>query len=256
MSNDCPNRCIDGLIINPYTHKREICLYCKDKREKEIESGDAIEKLNLPLGFTNSRFEADSVFPSYSSKYLDESSTEEVKKVMTQLVQDVSIGTKPSHSMLFNLGIKVVEDNFLCPLILKSYLSGLKTLPILDVATIRHKRAEYEEGVQQEGLTFTEMLEDDICVVSMDAGCDYRGILAVKGLMQLRARRGKATIILTHVWNKTVLDLCNEDENFHSLGLATLYSVKYIKKVEDTPNTGLGMSKAEFEAMKAHKNIL
>lgn len=252
----CPNNCIDGFLINPYTHSREICPYCRDKRKEEVESGDAIKDLNLPAGFTNTRFEPDSVFPSYALKYLDVESTNEVKEVMLKLVQDASIGIKPSYSMLFNLGAKVIEDNFLCPLVLKSYLAGIKTLPIIDVATLRHLRTEYEEGVQQEGLTFTDLLNGDMCVVSMDAGCDTRGILAVKGLMQLRARRGKATIILTHVWNRTVNVLCNEDDELKTLGLATCYSVKYVKKVEESANTGLGLSKAEFEAMKANRNIL
>lgn len=262
LNEVCPNHCRDGFIINPYTHKREICSFCKGKREEEVKSGTAIKDLNLPDSFTNTKFEPESVFPSYVLSHLEKDSVIKVSDVMQKLVQDASIGVKPNHSMLFNLGIKVVEDNFLCPLILKSYLSGLKTVPIIDVPTLRRKRYFYELGTgldKDDSFTFEDILESDMCVVVIDAGSDHMGVLAVKGLMQLRARKQKATIILTHLWNRDVANLQSEDD-IKSYGLATPYSIEYIKKEEGTYKKeqygGIGLTKKEFEAMKSGMNIL
>ena len=36
---DCPNHCIDGYIINPYSHKKVICDYCMNKRRLSVRDG-------------------------------------------------------------------------------------------------------------------------------------------------------------------------------------------------------------------------
>lgn len=254
----CPNNCVDGWIFNPYKKQKVECEYCKAKRVESVESGDAIEKLKLPKNYTNGRFVPETVFPEYMSKYLDESSVNEVKAHMKGLIDDIILGVLPKYSIMYNLGAKVIEGNFLNPLVLKGYIAGLKMTPIIDTATLCHIRNNFENNYQGEDdeIKFEELLSADLCVVSIDAGTSTKGVLAVKGLMQLRAKREKPTIILTHLWTKDIHNLCNEDSENFMYSLATLISVKYIKQVNSSPRAVMGMSKDEFTALQSPMNIL
>ena len=60
----------------------------------------------------------------------------------------------------------------------------------------------------------------------IDAGATYTSLLAVKGLVQLRAQKLKPTIIFTNQWNNYVRDICSEDD-YECYNLATLYSIEY-----------------------------
>lgn len=255
----CPNNCIDGWFINPYSHKREKCSFCADKRAKEIKT-KSVTDLGLPDSYVNIRFEPGSVIAQSEKSALSPNSLAEVEEKMQALVSSLAAGNLPEESILFNLGAKVHEQNLVYHLIAKSYIAGLKTLPLVDISTMMRERAMYERG---EPSAFNDYLDADTCVISIDAGTDYNGLMAVKGIMQLRGRRDKPTIILTHVWNKHIMSMCNEDD-FMTYSLARCVSVQYTGRrdnnhvVNGVKNSGSrhGMSEEQFNLFRERTNLL
>lgn len=255
----CPNHCNNGWIIDPYRKKREPCPYCKGKRQEEVSSGDVLSKLNLPKNFTNSKFEPRAVFPDYMFKQLSDESVTDVCNQMQELINMVTLGKTPDYSMLYNLGAKVIEGNFVNPLVLKAYLAGIKVVPVLDITTLCVLRNKYENDyTQDDEFTFKDYIDADLCVVSIDAGASYKGVLSAKGLMQLRAKYDKSTIFITHLWNRDVRMLLNEDTTLRYKNLATLYSVKYNEtNHQSTQITGIRggrLTPQEYNELKQHKN--
>lgn len=251
----CPNHCTNGWVVNPYTHKRVRYEHCLNKVLEEAQSGELSERLNLPVSYVNGEFKPEAVF---TDEGMEKDSVEEVLGVMRKLVGDVSIGELPDHSMLFNLGKRVYENNFLNPLVYKACLAGVDCLPVLTSLDITIARHRYEEGIPaRDGeLTFDRMLSAGLGVVTIDAGETRNGVLGVKGFMQLRARKGNPTIILTHIWNESTLTLIGDREK--QLSLATAYSIryareKYAKPAKSAPNRG--MTREEFDSMRQQKNF-
>lgn len=233
---DCPNKCIDGYYIDPYQHKRIKCMHCAEQREllvrKSItdKSGKTIEEmLNIPPAFSGINFESSSVLPKYALKNLEEDSVADVRTKLTELVNKISIGDLPNESILFNLGKKAFENNFICPFLLRAYNAGLSVVPMLSISELARLRVDYERGNDIEDISYKDVITRDVCVIVIDAGVTFNNIGTVKGLMQQRANKGLCTIIFTNYWGSYISDLCTEDEE-HVLNLATLYSVKYINK--------------------------
>lgn len=255
--SNCPNNCVNGWKINPYTHKRVRCEFCATQREVDLKSDDTYKNLRLPLSLTNGEFIPDTVF---SGKDMEEDSVEFVKEAMTTLIGDLSIGELPSHSMLFNLGRYVHENNFLNPLVLKAYKGGIDCLPVLTSLEVVLSRRYMEIDKSDDNIVlYNDMLSKGLCVVTIDAGETHEGVLAVKGLMQLRARNNLPTIIITHLWNKHISSLYEEGSDCYNI--ATLYSIKY-KSLEqevvnnrDTQFNGQ-LSKKQFEAMRKSNDFI
>ena len=74
----------------------------------------------------------------------------------------------------------------------------------------------------------------------LDAGAVHGDVLAVKGLMQLRAKNLRPTIIFTNVWNSSVHDLHDNDSG--SYNIAKLCSVEYIKKLNTNIKSEMGIT--------------
>ena len=232
---DCPNGCIDGYYVNPYTHKRVLCEYCEEKR-KSVVKEDLIDEstkkslkelLHLPDNFSGISFSIDSVLPKFALKDIKEDSLNNVKDVLTSLLNDISIGTLPSCSYLFNLGKKAYENNYIYAYLTRAYMSGLTVAPLITALDLCSLRNQCEIGVKDENdLSYKDLLNSDICIVSIDAGATYRSVNAVKGFMQLRANRNKATIVFTNSWGSQIFDLCSEEDEC-SYNLAKLVSIEY-----------------------------
>lgn len=241
---DCPNHCVGGKIFDPYTHMERVCEYCSKKRStvvrrdlKDKQTGKTIaELLKLPISFAGKEYQADTLVPTFARKDLNEDSLNKVLTELRDLLNKISVGTLPEHSLLFNLGKKVCENNYIYPFLLRAYKAGLTTAPMLSSIELMHMRSQYEEGYDSE---FKDYLEKQVCVVVIDAGANYKEIMAVKGLMQLRANRELPTIIFTGYWQKYLFDLIGDDSH-ESFNLARLISVEYKdeekNKDEESPN--------------------
>ena len=246
----CPNKCVDGFYINPYTHKRLVCQYCMDKRKEMVRTNakDANteqtvkEALNLPEYYLGYSFDIESVFPKYVLAGLTSESVKDVKNELSSLMQEISLGDVPKTSVLFNLGAKSNEDNFIFPFLVRAYMSGLKVSPLItshDLICMRNAERN-GTGYDRISCSYTSLLDSDVCVVVLDAGAVHGDVLAVKGLMQLRAKNLRPTIIFTNVWNSSVHDLHDNDSG--SYNIAKLCSVEYIKKLNTNIKSEMGIT--------------
>lgn len=242
---DCPNHCKDGYYVDPYKHKKILCPYCSDKRKEAIQYGlqdkktnKSIEEiLNLPSSFSGINFSVDTVIPNFMLKNLEEDSVVQVKEKLRSLMNDISVGVVPDYSIMFNLGDKAVENNFVCPYLLRAYNSGKSVVPMINLIELCSLRNDMENGIKPINgeLSYMDLLNREVCVIVIDTGATRYSINAVKGLMQLRANRDLSTIIFTNAWGYYIFELCSEDD-YKSKNLATLYSVKYNEKYKDTQN--------------------
>lgn len=275
--DDCPNHCVGGYIINPYEHKREICPYCEEKRKKisrgteaqlSSDSTDFLKMFNLQPVLNGSVYKDELVLPAFARKGLEPNSVSTVLKYLNSLINLASLGNLPECSYLINIGSKSCWINFVYPLMAKYYISGRTLTPLLYPPEICRLRAYAEKyGIQEEklGLNYYDLLDRDICVVILDSGTMTTGILAVKGLMQLRASKGKSTIILTDLWGSQLEGMYyTEEENYKNI--AKLVTVEYLsreKKPTEAPPVARPstmsrsqLSASEFEAMRSAKNYL
>lgn len=275
---DCPNKCIDGYYVDPYKHKRVLCQYCSDKRVQSVKNNlmdntlnqTLKESLNLPDSFTGINFDIDTVIPKFAVKDITEESLTKVKRVLTDLVNKASIGDIPVHSYLFNLGKKVYENNFIYAYLTRAYMSGVTVSPLVTALDLCSLRNNEEKGLSNNDNSpkYSDYLKTDVCIVTIDTGATFFSINAVKGLMQLRANRGKSTIIFTNIWNSQIFDLCSEKDEF-SKNLAELVSIEYTEaylkreekyldkgSISNKINSSSSLSTAEFNnLLSSRKNL-
>lgn len=237
--SDCPYNCIDGFIINPYTHKKETCPHCLEKRRKEVRSGDHTDKLKLPPSLTGGNFVPEAVIIQDEWKYLDAESVNAVIDRMKSLISDAALGVAPDESIVFNLGKRAVDANFIAPYMTKAYTGGLTITPLLtglDILESRQALDLREESSLSDVPRFKDILSKQVCIISLDAGTTKDELLAVKGLLQLRGRNNLPTIIITHVWNIDVRSMCSDIE-VKRFDIATLYQVIYGKAGGNSNNS-------------------
>lgn len=267
--DDCPNKCKDGKIFDPFKKtgsKWKPCPYCAEKRKeyassdlKDAKTGKTLsETLNLPRSYTGNEFNEDLVLPAFARKQLKPDTVDGVLTKLRQLMTDISIGSLPEESLMFNLGIKSNEVNFVYPYLVKGYINNLKVSPLINPIDLCRARLEYEGSISDDsvGYSYRDLVESDVCVVVIDAGAVRSSILGVKGLMQLRAQKLKPTIIFTNKWDKYITDMCSED-GYSSYNLATLYTVEYKDNIRLATNSdyytprgeGYGVSHDEFQEM-------
>lgn len=240
---ECPNGCIDGKIYDPYNKTEVVCQHCLEKRKGKInsisqeskEGRDLKKELNLPDSYLGTNFDYSAVIPESERRLLTEESYRTLGEVLEGLINNATLGVVERYSMIFNFGIKGRDENFIFPYLVRHYIQSSSVCPLMTVPEILRLREEYEDGTyleKKDTINYQDILKRDVCVVSMDAGTRYSGILAVKGLMQLRAYSNKATIIVTNIWGSIVISNLVEEESEKSLRLATLYGIEYKKSAE------------------------
>ena len=111
---DCPYKCIGGILVDPYQHKKEPCPYCQEKRRdlikysyKDKSDGKTIEEvLHLPKSFSSVAYDIDTIVPASVKKELTKESLSEVVDELKALMSKIRCQELPTHSYLFNLGRK------------------------------------------------------------------------------------------------------------------------------------------------------
>lgn len=251
MSDICPNRCVDGYYIDPYTHKRKLCQHCLEKRRAEVKTAEIKDKLNLPPSLCGNNFNVENILLQNQRSRLESESVKLVLEEAEKLVRDISIGELPTESVLFNFGARCHDANFISPFLRKAYASGLTVLPLLTPIDIIRSRKGLADGENNDVISYDDIVSKQVCLVVLDSGSSQEDILAVKGVMQLRSLRNLPTVIITHVWNKTVSYL-HDDPGFSSYELATLYSVKYLKTQDFSREN---VSRLSLDDFKERKNV-
>lgn len=237
----CPNSCIDGYYIDPYSHRRKECLYCKQKRIEASRNGivtedvdgntikvdSGLERLNIPKSYYGVSFEPEAILPQFARKDMKAETIQPVLDVMYDLFCKISVGDNPDRSYLFNLGKKSFEQGYISAIMRKAHENGKVVAPfVTDIDVFKARNGD--KGLIED-LTLDELISADLCVVMILAGANKVSILGVKGLMEYRALRGRGTIIFTKAWDRFVQDLCN-DPSSTEMNLASLYSVEYDDK--------------------------
>lgn len=274
---DCPNKCVDGYYVDPYTHRRRKCLYCAEKRkqlvknEVELDSTKSInERLHIPETFVGyGEFNMDTVLSASERVNMTEESISEVSQILQSLIEQISVGVVPSYSMLFNLGKQSHSDNFINAYLVRAYMEGMSVAPYITASVLYGLRRlmldESSKPLQSfikttgyDGVDYADYIERDICVIEVDNGCTYEEIASVQGLMQLRSKWGRPTLVFTNVLPSQVKCLNSMGEQ--RLDYGYYYSVKY--QYNDTPiahpNRGVGgsLSSNAFSSLTSSKNIL
>lgn len=241
---DCPLNCKDGKVFNRVSHRFENCPHCAELRAKQVR-GDELcdgglsitELLKVPERYTGLSFSIDLLIPSVfqQSKLIPESVLE-VEGILKALLADVTLGEVPKRTYMFNLGECADISAFVYPYLLKGYKAGLKVAPLvhsLELQRLRNKlessfeSEEYRPSVlDQYGDNYDDYVDADVCVVVLDAGASIRDLNAVRGLVDNRAFKNKATIIFTYAYFERLFGICTHGDE-RSLRLATLVQVKY-----------------------------
>lgn len=231
--DDCPNGCVDGWYVDPYAHKRKICPHCAGRRGEIVRdaSSGVTEMLNLPRSVAiGDTYDPDSLCIKSELERMDASSVEEVLGYLHTLYVDATAGTAPDTSMLFNLGKKVIWQNFISPYMLRAWRAGLKVSPCIseyDIVQLYSNVDGYMGGIK-----YQDLFDTDICVVLIGAGAGRREIGCVKGLMGHRAHFGRNTLIFTDAWGSLMYDLCTDGAVYAS-NLAYMASIKYLDSDKD-----------------------
>lgn len=248
MSFDgCPNRCRDGHYIDPYQHKRVRCEYCLELRKKFVQeriktdSGTNIAKaLRLRESFMGyGNFDIATVFNKSELKKLEDWSVDFVSQVLQHMIERVSLGESVASSIFINLGRRAHSQNFISPFLVRSYISGLTTSPFLRAIDVVNLRA-LQNGEKQAlasnyiGLHYEDVLDTDTCIVYLDAGSGDNELMAVKGLMQLRAWNGKSTVIITDFYSDKMFDLVEELDEMNMVAHNTVaQSADFVNRLID-----------------------
>lgn len=237
---DCPYHCSKGILFHPRTHQHIRCPHCSQLRQEAVynvdtqTNKDSIEsKLGLHerlVGKTEYSFE--SLFRS-GTCFMESESLNEVKGYLDSLISELSVGELPKYSMLFNLGARVYEENFVNPILIRAYLSGIDTAPLQTVNSISKMRrsVESQEYSNDELVSaYEKCLEASLCVVVLDEGITKGGINAVSGFVAQRGRLHKPTILLTLSVDSEILFNFATSEGYYDYSVPRLISVKYKKR--------------------------
>lgn len=239
---DCPNQCKNGKIFDFINHTEGICPYCADKRKsmvidgvKEEDYGDINKVLSLPPNFRGYRTDVDELFSEIEktdkTEYTNESMTK-AKNDINELLQLATLGEIPKYSVAIQLPHLFAEYDFIATYLLRSYLSGLITAPLLDIPKLRKIRDRAEKGLDgQDEIKFDYLLEADTVVVYVDNGVSSTigGLDAVYGFTNLRSLRLKPTVIVC----KTRI-LKAKPEDFEVNPNYKLYKVIQLEKAKKT----------------------
>ena len=179
-----------------------------------------------------------------------------VKKQADSLMSKAALGELPTYSMLFNFGATCNIMNFVYPLMIRYYLAGKTVTPFLtglDLCKLRYL-SESSSKETHLGITYTDLLDRDICVLYLDSGCTEIAFYAAKGLLSLRALKQKTTILITNNYNVLLSQLETPPYMENCKHLATPYFVKYIdtnENIKVTSNSTYKSSTSRYQQGKS-----
>ena len=226
---DCPNHCKNGKIFDFATHTETECEYCADKRRRMVQEGLTDEEygsvnkiLKLPKTFRGYTLKADDLFNNFADGLLEytDQSVADAKEEINKLLTNISAGIQPNYSLALQLPHLFNEYDFIATLLIRSYIAGFVTAPMITSIDLVNLRREYENGKTEraDGLTYNYFINADTVVVYLDNGVTSQGLNAVFGFTNLRSTKYKPTIIIakTKILKKENFSL-NPDYKFYKI---------------------------------------
>lgn len=272
---DCPYHCTRGIIFHPRQHRESVCPHCSQLRKDVVYSSETLtgkETAESVLGLQErvvgkAEYSFDSLFRESLEKF-ESTSLSQVRAELDGLVSSLSLGDLPKHSMLFNLGSRVFEENFTNPILIRAYLAGLKVAPLLSVHTIAQLRrnVESQDYATDDSIEkYNSYLEADLCVIVLDEGITKSGIDLVEGFVYARGRGRKPTVLLTHSSVRDIMYNFATDDSFYDYCVPKLVSIKYKKRSEeqelpqsnsDEVSTTRQYSRNDFSALSSNRQFM
>lgn len=258
----CPYNCKNGKVMNRVTRKMETCPHCAELRAKQARGEEVCEDgtyiydyLKVPERYTGLAFSMDLVIPpKFQQTRLIPESIDEVDIVLKSLINDVTLGEVPNRTYLFNLGECADISAFAFPFLIKAYKAGLKVAPLVTSLDLQRLRVKLERSfdldytpitvLEHYGDNYDDYLDADVCIVVLDAGATMRDLNAVRGLIDNRADKGRATLVFTYAYFDRLFALCTHGDEL-SLRLATLIQVRYQKRENGSSNRGTNSSQQQ-----------
>lgn len=189
--------CDNGFIFNFITRKNEQCPTCRQRRKDQIKTEtleDVEGTLEEMLGFgkrvLNKEYEFASVVTDAERIFLTSESMDKVEAEIDELYGTIVNNETVGESKCFGLGIKGNVERLVFPLLVKAWENGYTVHRLVTAL-------EYNRMVNKEDVEVEEMLQKDILFIWINDGCSSREIDSVKGLMQTRSVKGKATFLVT-----------------------------------------------------------
>lgn len=260
-SSACQYGCVDGRIFNAYTKEFEICPDCQEKRKKEaFETNTSEEKLSDRLGFSEvlNGIEYDFDNLLMDKENIEGESLRVVQEYLDNMYIKAKVGDFPKYSRLFNLGLKADLMRFVAPYLRECYIYGVKVAPLvstLELCNLRIKaEREGEDPNAEWGKDYTHFINAEICVVIVDSGITMNGGQVLRGLMQARARYGKATYLFTDSKFTKPLNLIITDVK-DTKHLAYVIGVKYRKDADVGEAGEQGTVAEKQEEVRENKQI-
>lgn len=236
----CPYGCVNGVIFHPRKHRSSACPHCSQVRKDIVYNNSGFkseETIEKKLGIQErlvgkSEYSFDSIFRINMDRF-ESASVSYVKGELDKLISDLSLGDLPKYSILFNLGDRVYEENFVNPILIRAYLAGINVTPLLsvyEISTLR-RAVESQDYVNADDCNkYSEYLNADLSVVTLDEGITKSGVDLVKGFVFARGRLRKPTVILTHSSLSDILCRWGLEEGY-DYSVPRCIQVKYKKKV-------------------------
>ena len=280
----CPNKCINGYFVDPYKHKKVLCSYCEEKRKKLVkhdielkEDADLNSVLRLMPTFEGlGNCTIDNILMK-KSKALDMQSYDRIVEKLQDLLNKVSVGELPDESLMFNMGDLANWNSYIDAYLVRSYMSGLTTAPFLFIDDLIYSKRVYDLGLDDtDAIDYKLITSSDTCLVFIDSGVTIKGIYAVKGLMEVRARYNKSTILFLKSFNPELKNALNSLKSFGEkrFDLVNDYMIIYKKAENDEDNkdkqdsflktpqnqpaldSRMGMSNSQFSQLFSTRNNL
>lgn len=251
---DCPYHCNEsGMILDVSLRKMVKCPHCSKIKEDLIRGGmvETEDDERLPLAtvlgiqndYLSTQFVYESVIPDGEQIYIDSESWEMQKGIAEELYLGLTIGNLPETSMCFGFGVKGRLEKFIYPILAKAYMAGLTVGRVLSCA-------EYNRlSISADG-DFSDLFNSDLVVMLINEGCSKADLSSAKGLMQVRALKGKPTIYVS-TWS---VEACSNllgyfDNDSYSLATPCFIKYKYDKKKDHSAyiNRILGVTNGNID---------
>lgn len=237
MSKFCQYNCLpNGTYFNRDTRTFLPCPEHTKARSKEVregiaENGEEVYKL---LGFSENylsyMLDPNAIISRSQLAFLDKQSVERTKAGVEELVNNLTLGIAPKHSVVIGLDRQFNADAVAVPLLLNAYKSGLSVAPFISAPDYRINLVREDNDVYTKGTasTFRDVyLNREVVVMVIPSGVSEQDVLEAKGLMQARAVKGKSTIFLTSRPKEHLTEVCAIDEDEATRYCALFLGVSY-----------------------------
>lgn len=221
---DCPYGCNSkGLLLDVDKGTMIPCPHCS-KRKKELLAQGYVEvedDSHLSLGdalgieseYLSTKFVYDSVVPDGERLFIEEESLKWQSEVAEELYLNLTVGEIPKESLCFGISVKGRIDRFVYPMLAKAYLANVNIGKFISCTEFNLKAFNMDSDIK-------EYYNCDLLFMLINDGSNLADIASAKGLMQVRATKGKPTIFIT-TWT---IEACSGLLGFS--GESSLYMAK------------------------------